>query len=181
MALPHGFKSKANAIARKARAALGLAASAPLSPWRLALSMGVVTSPLSSFAQECGDAVRHLMTVDRRAFSAGTFQLGGKTLVVYNDANAALRQRSDLAHELAHLLLKHPMLPILDERGCRHLDKDREDEANWLGPALLVSDEAALHIARQGWTVAQAASEYEVTEEVTRFRLNVTAAFRRVA
>jgi len=25
--------------------------------------MGIVTSPLSSFAQECSDAVRHLMTV----------------------------------------------------------------------------------------------------------------------
>ena len=55
------------------------------------------------------------------------------------------------------------MLPILDDLGCRHFDKDLEEQANWLGPALLISEEAALHIARQGWTVEQAAVEYEVT------------------
>jgi hypothetical protein len=44
-----------------------------------------------------------------------------------------------------------------------------------------VSAEAAPYIARHGWTVVQAAREYEVMEEVARFRSNVTAAFRRVA
>jgi hypothetical protein len=181
VALPYGFKSKANAISRKARAGLGLAAEAPLSPLRLAATMNVAVAPLSSFASECARAVRHLMKVDRRAFSAGTFRLAGRTLVVFNDANAEDRQASDVAHELSHLLLKHPMLPVLDERGCRHVDRDLEEQANWLGPALLVSEEAALHIAKQAWTVERAAVEYGVTEDVARFRLNVTAAYRRVA
>lgn len=163
MGLPHGFKSKANALARKARSALGLAATAPLSPLRLAEKMGIAVAPLSSFASECASAVRHLMKVDRRAFSAGTFHLAGRTLVVFNDANPGDRQASDVAHELSHVLLEHPMLPILDDLGCRHFDKDLEEQANWLGPALLISEEAALHIARQGWTVEQAAVEYEVT------------------
>ena len=181
MALPYGFKSKANAIARGARAGLGLAVTAPLPPLRLAAEMQVAVAPLSSFEGECAVAVRHLMKVDRRAFSAGTFHLAGRTLVVFNDANAEDRQASDLAHELAHLLLKHPMLPVLDHRGCRHVDKGLEEQANWLGPALLVSEEAALHIAKLAWTVERAAVEYGVTEEVARFRLNVTAAYRRVA
>jgi Zn-dependent peptidase ImmA (M78 family) len=143
--------------------------------------MGVLTLPLSSFASDCRGEVRHLMTIDRGAFSAGTFKLAGKVLVVFNDANVAPRQTSDVAHELSHLILNHEMRPVLDERGCRQLDRGLEDEANWLGPALLVSEEAALHIARQGWTVPRAAKEYEVSEEVARFRLNVTAAYRRVA
>ena len=95
MGLPHGFKSKANALARKARSALGLAATAPLSPLRLAEKMGIAVAPLSSFASECASAVRHLMKVDRRAFSAGTFHLAGRTLVVFNDANPGDRQASD--------------------------------------------------------------------------------------
>jgi len=179
--LPYGFRSKANAFARKARSGLGLPATAPLSPLRLATNMGIAVAPLSSFASECESAVRHLMKVDHRAFSAGTFRLGGRTLMVFNDANHEDRQTSDLAHELAHVILEHPMLPILDDRGCRHFDKNLEEQANWLGPALLISEEAALHIARQGWTIEQAAAEYQVTAEVARFRLNVTAAHRRVA
>jgi Zn-dependent peptidase ImmA (M78 family) len=179
--LPYGFKTKANALARRARVSLDLATTAPLSPWQLAEKLKILVVPLSSFAAECGDAVRHFMRFDRRAFSAGTFTLAGKSLIVFNDANAADRQASDVAHELAHIILEHPFLPILDERGCRHLDRDLEDQANWLGPALLVSEEAALEIARQGWSVQRAALEYRVTEDVVRFRLNVTAAFRRVA
>ena len=181
MGLPHGFRSRTNAIAREARASLGLAPTAPLSPWRLAAKMEIAVAPVSSFASKCSSAVSHLMTVDRKAFSAGTFRLAGKTLVVFNDANPEERQASDLAHELAHVILKHPMLPVLDERGCRHFDKNLEEQANWLGPALLISEEAALHIARLGWTVERAAIAYQVTEEVARFRLNVTAAYRRVA
>jgi Zn-dependent peptidase ImmA (M78 family) len=179
--LPYGFKKKANALARRARTALGLGPEAPLSPWGLAENMAIIVAPLSSFRGECTDAVRHLMYSDRRAFSAGTFQLAGKTLIVFNDGNPVDRQASDIAHELAHVLLKHPFLPILDEMGCRHFDRELEDQANWLGPALLVSEEAALYIARQGWTTPQAALEYQVTEDVMRFRLNVTAAYRRVA
>lgn len=181
MALPHGFKARANAIARQARMSMGLPASAPLSPWRLAEKMAIAVSPLSSFASECGDAVRQLMEVDSTAFSAGTFQLATTTLIVFNDAHAKERQASDVAHELAHLLLDHPMRPILDKRGCRHIDRELEEQANWLGPALLISDEAALCIARQSWTIKEAAREYEVTQEVARFRMNVTAAYKRVA
>lgn len=183
-ALPRGFKTRANRLALQAREWLRVAAHAPLCPWKLASHLNVPMLPLSALAadsEETARAAAHLMKVDRRAFSAGTFRLGAKCLLIFNDANPVPRQASDVAHELAHVLLKHPPVTTFDETGCRQYDRGQEAEAEWLGPALLVSEEAALHIARQSWTVQEASVQYGVTEEVARFRLNVTAAHRRVA
>jgi Zn-dependent peptidase ImmA (M78 family) len=144
----------------------------------------VPTLALSELAKDglhVARAVSHFMTLDRRAFSAGTFLLGAKRLLIFNDGNDGGRQASDVAHELAHLILGHTAGAALDENGCRQYDRAQEAEAEWLGPALLISEDAALHIARQGWSIAETAQRYNVTEDVARFRLNVTAAYRRVA
>lgn len=70
---------------------------------------------------------------------------------------------------------------ILDPSGMRNYDRAMEEEANWLGPALLVSDEAAMHIAALGLTIAKASDMYGVSEPLVRMRLNVTGAYQRVA
>jgi hypothetical protein len=72
-----------------------------------------------------------------------------------------------------------PMKPLLDPEGSRYYDAVIEAEANWLGPALLISEEAAMHIARLGLTVAKASEVYKSTEDVVRMRLNVTNAVLR--
>lgn len=57
----------------------------------------------------------------------------------------------------------------------------QEEEANWLGPALLISEEAALWIVRNGISKSEASAQYDVTEEVIQMRINLTAAIKRVA
>jgi hypothetical protein len=47
--------------------------------------------------------------------------------------------------------------------------------------ALLVSDEAALHIVRSEMPTADAAKLYGVSEQLVRMRVNVTGARRRVS
>jgi Zn-dependent peptidase ImmA (M78 family) len=91
-----------------------------------------------------------------------------------------MRQASNLAHELAHGLLLHPPTPALDDRGCREWDRDIEDEATWLGGALLITEQAALSIVRRGLSMSQAAAIYGVSEQMVGYRLNLTAARRRV-
>jgi Zn-dependent peptidase ImmA (M78 family) len=179
--LRRGFKTKANSIARHERHQLGLAAHAPLDPRRVADRHGIIVHPLSSFASTNGRSVTQLLERDPSAFSACTIRHGDRRLIVINDAHQVPRQAADVAHELAHELLGHPQRPAFDNRGCRHLDPAAEEEANWLGPALLVSDEAALHIVRRGLLLADAAIAYGVSEQVMRFRLNVTGAYKRVA
>ncbi len=71
-------------------------------------------------------------------------------------------------------------MPAMDGHGCRLWNSDVEDEANWLSAALLVPEEAALLIVRRGWSLGIAATKYGVTERMVRFRLNVTAAKKRI-
>ncbi len=100
--------------------------------------------------------------------------------IVHNDSHSPARQGSNLSHELSHALLHHCPTPALDDSGHRLWNQTVEDEASWLGGALLISEEAALHIVRNGWFLVQAARYYQVSEEMMRFRLNVTGAQKRI-
>jgi Zn-dependent peptidase ImmA (M78 family) len=176
MALRRGFKSEANDIAREVRQELGLALGDPLDPWQLAQHLAIPVTPLSALASSAAAAVRHFQVVDSSRFSAVTVFVGTERCIVYNDAHSVGRQASDLGHELAHGLLLHPAVPALDAGGCRNWDRTLEEEANWLAGALLVSEEAAVALARARVPLAVAADRYGVSERLMDWRLNVTGA-----
>ncbi len=180
MALRRGFKTEANHTAREVREELGLRWADPLDPWALARHLEIPVVPLSHFSSVAADAVQHFHRVDRGAFSAVTVFDGSRRLIAYNDSHSIGRRASDLAHELAHALLLHRPGPALDHRGCRRWNAEQEEEANWLAGALLISEEAALQIARVGEPVDEAAKRYRVSHAMITFRLNVTGALRRV-
>jgi Zn-dependent peptidase ImmA (M78 family) len=181
MALRRGFKTETNDIAREVRDELGLAAEDPLDPWKLARHLAIPVTPLSALAEEAPHGVRHFQLVDSSRFSAVTVFVGSNRFIIHNDAHAQGRQASDVGHELAHGLLLHPPVPALDSTGCRNWDGVVEEEANWLAGALLVSEEAAVVLARQGTPVAEAAAIYGVSEKLMDWRLNVTGARIRAA
>jgi Zn-dependent peptidase ImmA (M78 family) len=106
---------------------------------------------------------------------------GTERTVVHNDAHVLVRQNSNITHELSHGLLLHPPTPALDDKGCRNWNQDVEDEAQWLAGALLVTEDAALMIVRSGGSLADTASQLQVSEAMIQFRLNVTGARARVA
>jgi len=178
--LRRGFKTEANDTAREVRRELGLGLTDPLDPWQLAKYLDIPVVALSSFEAAAPKAVRCFLHVDCQVFSAVTVFNGSARLIVYNDAHHPGRQRSDIAHELSHALLLHPAKPAIDHRGCRDWDPEMEEEANWLAGALLVSEETALKIAREGFSLDRAARIYGVTRRMVQFRLNVTGAQIRV-
>jgi Zn-dependent peptidase ImmA (M78 family) len=151
----------------------------PLDPGALAAWLEIPIVRLSEFAHQA-PAVRHLLEVEQEVFSAVTVFAGSQRTIVHNDAHAPTRQRSNLAHELAHGLLLHPPTPALDNTGCRHWNQDIEDQASWLGGALLVTEPATIAIAKGRWTVEGAAEHFRVSPAMIRFRLNATGAPRRV-
>jgi Zn-dependent peptidase ImmA (M78 family) len=180
MTLRRGFKSEANWLARDVRKDLGIAPHQPLCPWELADLLGFPVIPLSEFATSEPAAVAYLQSVTgQKDFSAITLFQGTKRLIIHNDSHHPKRQAANIAHELAHGLLLHTPKPLLGEQGSREYDEIIEAEANWLGPALLVSEEAALHIARRGIPVPKASDLYGCSEELVRMRLNVCAALSR--
>jgi hypothetical protein len=53
-------------------------------------------------------------------------------------------------------------------------------EANWLGPALLISEEAAIYIVERRLTMSQAVVLFGVSSDLITMTLSVTGARRRV-
>lgn len=144
MGYRYGFKSEAHAIAREVREELGLKALDALDPLVLAEYLDISVNPLSDYHSDAADAVRHFSYLDRDAFSAVTVFAGHKRSIVYNDAHSPGRQASHLAHEPSHGLLLHDPTPAVDDRGCRLWNQNIEDEAQFLGGALLITEEAAM-------------------------------------
>ncbi|MEA1653020.1 ImmA/IrrE family metallo-endopeptidase [Nitrospirillum sp. BR 11164] len=180
MSLRRGFKAEANDYAVEFRKELRLDAHEPLCPRKLAKHLEIPVSRLSEFASDIPEHYSYFTGVEGRSFSAVTVFFGRMRLIIHNDSHALPRQAANIAHELAHGILHHPPSPPLNEHGCRHFDQGIEEEANWLGPALLVSEEAAIHVARTGLSAEEAAKVYGVSEELMRMRLNVTGAYKRV-
>lgn len=174
-----GFKTEAKALSEQVRAELGIDLLDPLDPRVLAEHLAIPIWSVSDFADD-HPGVAHLLDGGRELFSAVTVFAGKRRTIVHNDAHLEGRQHSNLAHELAHGLLAHPPTPALDNKGCRGWNQDFEDEASWLGAALLVTEAAALTIARGRWTKEAAAAHFGVSTQMVQFRLNATGAAKRV-
>jgi hypothetical protein len=172
-----GFKSEANAHALQLRRELGLEDHAPLCPWSLATHLDVPIIPLSSLMRYEPKGVQYLTGRGKNLFSAVTIFVGRhgrRRLIFHNDSHAKTRQAANLAHELAHAILCHPPTPPF------MADSLSEEEAKWLGPALLVPNEAALHIVENGMATPYAATVYGVSGTLIQMRINVSGARIRV-
>ena len=160
---------------------MGLPPHPPLDPFALAGFLEIPVYPLSDLQHGAAEAVRHLMERDPSSFSAVTIFEGYRKTIWHNDGHALVRQRSNVAHEIAHALLFHTPGSDPDPVRARPWDKTAEEEAQWLGGALLVSDEAALALARTGTDTVSGAARYGVSTEMLIYRLNVTGALIRAA
>jgi hypothetical protein len=180
MILRRGFKTEANKYAREFRLELNIPPDGPLCPWRLAQHLSVPVFGLSEFAKMDARAAYFLSPRGLWEFSGATFALACRRIIVINDGHSRRRQASDLSHELSHCILGHCPAPNLVTSASRQYDKGQEEEANYLGPALLISEEGALSIVRRSLTRGEAAAEYAVTEEIIQMRINLTGASKRV-
>lgn len=180
MGFQRGFKTWANSVALETRNELGIGQLDALDPWLLAEHLAIPIMGLSSLVVDA-PAVKHLLTVEPEVFSAVTVFHGTRRIVVHNDSHARVRQNSNVCHELSHGLLNHPPTPALDDHGCRVWCQDIEDEAAWLAGCLFVSERATFAVARGTWTVAEASTRLEVSQQMIQFRLNTTGAMKRVS
>lgn len=181
MTLRRGFKVEANGWSRDLRRELGLPAEGPMCPRQLCDHLGLPLIELSKLEANPRYIAFFTGGPGRREFSAVTLQQGGKRWIVHNDGHDRGRQASNIAHEIAHALLRHPVPALLGEDGRRSHNPDHEEEANWLGPALLISDEAALFIVQTRMSVSNAAEFYGASRDVVQMRINVSGARKRVA
>ncbi len=180
MSLRRGFKAEAAALAREVRVELELGPLDRLVPSELAGHLDIPVIALSDLLTTLPNA-RHFLSVDRNAFSALTVFDGHRRMILHNDSHSQARQNSNLAHELAHALLRHEPGPALDSRsGCRHWNDTNEHEAAWLSGELLVTSDMALAVARGRLTAHQAQQRLGVNDAMLKWRINKVGADKRV-
>lgn len=179
MTLRRGFKSEANNLALEVRAELFLPNHERICPFEIARNLEIPVYSLRSLLSVDPHLTAHVSALAnhyRSAFSAITVFNGRRRCIVHNDSHAPVRQRSNLSHELAHALLMHPPHPPLCDSGNRTYKRELEEEANWLGPVLLVTNEDARWAMVNGMSVAEAAKHFDVSEDLMEFRLRMSGA-----
>ena len=181
MTLRRGFKSEAERIANRVRTELGLRGNRSVTPHRLAKHLGVDIRQ----GDELVDRQRfeELAQIQADAFSACTLEpKPNRVVVVLNPLSSPGRQSSDLAHELAHILLDHELSTIekLGDFTFLTCDGVQEEEANWLAGCLLLPRPLLLNEARKKSTPDQIAEKYKVSRTMAAFRMNVTGVKRQV-
>ena len=107
-----------------------------------------------------------------------TLKDGSTFAILVNPAHHSTRQRSDLMHEIAHIDLKHlPARVEVSKTGLLLLSDysdDQEQEADWLGAALLVPRDGLMRMRRQQKTVTEIAQYYGVSNVLCEWRLRMT-------
>jgi hypothetical protein len=176
--LERGFKSWAERLGTGIRRDLGLPPDAPLPMTRLADYLGITLWTPRDVPGLPREVLHQLLDGDPGGWSAVTLVAEDQTTVIYNPRHSDGRRQSNMAHELAHLLLDHePAKVILAADGTmamRTYDAVQEDEAAWLSGCLLLPRAALLLAARSGRTAAQVAEEFEVSVPMVEYRLRVT-------
>ena len=120
--------------------------------------------------------LERLEQVQPGSFSAATFDLNGRIVIVTNPLAEEERRRSDVSHEIAHLLLNHQVKEIerIGNMSFFTCDADEEQEATWLAGCLLLPRELLLRSSRRGMDADEIAAANTVSTQMANFRLRTT-------
>jgi Zn-dependent peptidase ImmA (M78 family) len=179
--LRRGFKSTAERLAEDIRARQGVGDVDPVVLERVAADMGVDIVAADELVER--SRLEELAAIQSDAFSAATFErANGRKAIVYNPLHSQGRNRSNQAHELAHILLDHEVRTI--ERVGSFIyftcDSEQEEEADWLGGCLLLPRALLLKAAFAGLGSVEIAEKFGTSEPMARFRLNASGVLVQV-
>lgn len=179
-----GFKAWCERTAAEYRGDLGVPLDGPLDPRRLAVVLKVRVLTPRDFPALSETSQRQLLEEDRYGWSAVTVSRNGARLVVINPSHSPARQTSNLAHELAHVILDHaPERISLSDEGIllrRVHDPDQEDEADWLAGCLLAPRAGLVRTYARNRSVERLAQRFGVSIELIRWRLESTGVTRQI-
>ena len=180
MALRRGFRSEAERIARGVRSEMGLNAAKSVAPEDLASLLGIEVRAGDELVPR--ERFRELERIQPDSFSACTLRPSPeRVVVVYNPLSTRARRSSDLAHELAHILLDHELsrLERLGDVTFFSCDAIQEEEAGWLSGCLLLPRALLLAEVRRGASAKEIAKKCGISEQMAQYRLNVTGVLRQ--
>ena len=180
MALRRGFKSEAERITKQVQADLGLSVTESVEPKSIAELLGVEVRAGDELIPR--ERFEELREIQPDAFSACTLRPSpDRIVVVYNPLSPKTRQKSDVAHELAHTLLDHELSQVRKLGGVTFLSCDpvQEEEAAWLSGCLLLPRASLLAEIQKGSSAIDIAKKHGVSERMAQYRLDVTGVVRQ--
>jgi Zn-dependent peptidase ImmA (M78 family) len=159
---------------------MGLSQADPLDTTELAMHVGAEVRSADELTSI--EKLEALEELQPGAFSACTFTLDERQVIVYSPLASRGRRQSDIAHEVAHLLLRHVVKEVKQVGGMSFFtcDPDEEQEANWLAGCLLLPRPLLLAAARRGLDARRIAEHYGVSEQMAAFRLRSTGVVRQL-
>ena len=174
-----GFKTQAERLAHQIRSEMGARALSGLDAAALATHAGADVRRADELTSL--NKLKALEALQPGAFSACTFHVGGRPIIVYSPLASYGRTQSDLAHEISHILLGHDVQTVqqLDGVSFFTCDPDEEQEANWLAGCLLLPRNLLLQVVRRGLSAEDIAQEYGVSLPMAEFRIRATGVLRQ--
>lgn len=176
-----GFKTQAENLAASIRQRLGCTDDEPAPLGKVAGELNVVILAADQLIDR--RRLEDLQALQPDAFSAATFRRpDGSRVIVFNPLHAEGRERSNIAHEIAHIALCHKVRTIEQVGDLKFLtcDLEQEEEADWLGGCLLLPRPLLVKATFQGLGAAQIAQKYRTSEHMARFRLNASGVLVQV-
>lgn len=179
-----GFKAEAERRAEAARASLGLRALDKLDPWIYAESLGAFVLGADELDLPPQHAAQ-LLQRDPDSWSGMTLAEDGLLMIILNSSQSRRRQASTLMHELAHSILDHtPANVQVSPSGLVLLSDysdEQEEEADWLGGALLLPQNALYHHRSAGKSIPEIAHHFGVSDDLCHWRCRMTGVEKRLA
>jgi Zn-dependent peptidase ImmA (M78 family) len=175
-----GFKTEAERRAEAIRKQMGRRLTDRVDSIRIAEHVGAEVrraDELTSLAK-----LQALEELQPGAFSACTFSMGDRHVIVYSPLASPARRQSDVAHEASHILLGHKLKQVQHIGGLSLFtcDPEEEQEANWQAGCLLLPRSLVLTAAKRDLDAAAIAAKYGVSESMAVFRLRATGVLRQL-
>lgn len=162
-------------VASNIRRDIGAAVHEPVEPFHLQVGGVAIVrgQDVPGVASEIRD---HLFRVAVSQWSAATLPVhsaGTDWLIVLNSAHGIERQRASLMEEFCHVLLGHEMTQLSHQEGVTFRDyhDGQEEEAYYIGSAILVPEQGLREHLRLRNSAESIAASYGVSRELVEYRI----------
>ena len=178
--LERGFKTWAEKFAEGLRKELEMAIDERMDLEKLASFFGSKLLTPEDIPGMTETHLKQLLNVDSSGWSAVTVCVDKRSVIIHNPRHSRGRQASNVAHEIAHLILEHePTRLVMSQDGTlvmRSFNEKQEEEANWLAWCLLLPRQAIISSLKKRLSIGDIAKKFGVSEAVVRFRVQKTGA-----
>ncbi|MFY0696698.1 MAG: ImmA/IrrE family metallo-endopeptidase [Balneola sp.] len=180
--MPKSFRKKAEEISLELREELKVGKNDFLDPYMLAANLEVkIISPqnleipqriLDILLSSCSDEWSGLGTT-----------INGVSKIYLNTSHVQNRLHSTICHELAHFILEHEPMSVVNYLGIprTRYNEEQEKEADYLGACLQIPEQALFYLCTfKNYTIEMLAKRFQCSIKMARRRYNETGTKRKM-